>query len=359
MNGQADTGRNDYLDYLKGLLIFLVVYGHTIQFLVYKNSEDFWFDPAFQFIYMFHMPLFMAVSGFVSFGSIARNTVFETIKKRFLQLIVPIFCWEIIYETVVVFAAVAADRIALDRALVVLPRLILKATVDGFWFLQCVFFSSVAVAVLRLMALDRALVFIALCISILFLPDMYVIDPMFRYTFPFFCMGYALAKWRNDVLPLQVAPWWLLPGIAASLACYAVWTRESYVYITGMELAGRNLIEVPFRYVSGAVVSAAFLVLTSMIYRFFRSKTLTALGRASMSIYILQSFFFVVVSGFAPVSKHHVLWSLTAAPVLAILIVLFLRYFGMAVGRFSIPAKLLLGDYKKRMKVQQQTATEV
>ncbi|NTW66400.1 MAG: acyltransferase family protein, partial [Nitrospirae bacterium] len=234
MNVQTDTGRNDYLDYLKGILILLVVYGHAIQFLVYGRIEEFWYDPAYKFIYIFHMPLFMGVSGFVSYGSMGRNTPVDIIKKRFLQLIVPIFCWAIIFESHRVFSAVAADRIGMDQALTVLPRLIFKATIDGFWFLQCVFFSSVIVIVLRLIKLDRAAAFAVLCMAILFLPDMYVLDHMFRYTFPFFCAGYALAKWRNDILPLQVSPYWLLPGLAVSLVSYAMWTKESYVYITGM-----------------------------------------------------------------------------------------------------------------------------
>jgi len=358
MNVRTDTERNDYLDYLKGILIVLVVYGHTIQFLVYKHSEEFWYDPAFKFIYIFHMPLFMAVSGFVSYGSLGRNAAFETIKRRFLQLIVPIFCWEILYESIVVFAAVAADRIGMVRALTVLPRLVLEATIDGFWFLQCVFFSTVIVAVLRWIKLDHAAVFAVLCVAMLFLPDMYVLDHMFRYTFPFFCVGYTLAKGRSDMLPLKASPFWLLPGLAVSLMSYAIWTKESYVYVTAMELTGVNLFEVPFRYVSGAAVSAAFLVLTSLIYKKYSSTILTALGRASMSIYILQTFFFVIASGFAPVSENRVLFSLTVAPVLAVLIALFLYALTLGIRRLSLARKLLLGEYTERTRTRRQAVAD-
>jgi len=358
MNVRTDTSRNEYLDYLKGILILLVVYGHTIQFLVYKHSEEFWYDPAFKFIYIFHMPLFMAVSGFVSYGSLGRSTALETIRKRFLQLIVPIFCWEILYESIVVFVAVAADRIGMVRALTVLPRLILEATIDGFWFLQCVFFATVIAAVLRLIKLDHAAAFAVLCVAMLFLPDMYVLDHMFRYTFPFFCVGYSLAKWRTNILPLQVSPYWLLPGLAVSLVSYAMWTKESYVYVTAMELTGVNLFEIPFRYVSGVAVSAAFLVLTSLIYKKYNSKTLTALGRASMSIYILQTFFFVIASGFAPVPENRVLLSLTIAPVLAFLIALFLYALTLGIRRFSLSRKLLLGDYTEGTGTSRQTVAE-
>jgi fucose 4-O-acetylase-like acetyltransferase len=244
------------------------------------------------------------------------------------------------------------------RALTVLPRLILEASIDGFWFLQCVFFSTVIVAALRRIKLDHAAAFAVLCVAMLFLPDMYVLDHMFRYTFPFFCAGYSLAKGRSDILPLKVAPFWLLPGLAVSLISYAMWTKESYVYITAMELTGVNLFEVPFRYVSGAAVSAAFLVLTSLIYKKYSSKILTALGRASMSIYILQTFFFVIASGFAPVSESRVLLSLTAAPVPAFLIALFLYALTLGIRRFSLTRKLLLGDYTERTRTSRQAVAE-
>jgi fucose 4-O-acetylase-like acetyltransferase len=239
-----------------------------------------------------------------------------------------------------------------------LPGLFLYLTVDSFWFLQSVFFSSVIVAVLRLIKLDHAAAFAVISIVMLFLPDMYVLDHMFRYTFPFFCMGYSLAKWRNDILPLHISPYWILPCLAAFLVAYAMWTKESYVYVTGMELTGGNLFNVLFRYVSGAAVSAAFLVLTSLIYQYFNSKTLGALGRASMSIYILQTFFFIIANRFAPIYNNPVLLSLTVAPVLSFLIGIFLYYLALGIRRFSLPKKLLLGDFKQRTRTHRHAVAD-
>jgi fucose 4-O-acetylase-like acetyltransferase len=53
-----------FVDILRGWLILLVTYGHTIQ-AIYGGRETVFSDPVFQTIYMFHMPLFMAISGFV------------------------------------------------------------------------------------------------------------------------------------------------------------------------------------------------------------------------------------------------------------------------------------------------------
>ena len=65
--------RNEFLDFTKGVLIILVSIGHTVQYVIYHN-HDFWEDPIFKAIYLFHMPLFMAVAGYLSFQGIAQAT---------------------------------------------------------------------------------------------------------------------------------------------------------------------------------------------------------------------------------------------------------------------------------------------
>lgn len=52
-----------WLDNLKGVLIFLVVLGHCLQFTS-QNPDS---DLLFNFIYLFHMPLFMFLSGYACF----------------------------------------------------------------------------------------------------------------------------------------------------------------------------------------------------------------------------------------------------------------------------------------------------
>lgn len=54
------THRIDYLDTVKALAIFCVILGHSIQYFD-VSGELKW---MYSFIYSFHMPLFMAVSGF-------------------------------------------------------------------------------------------------------------------------------------------------------------------------------------------------------------------------------------------------------------------------------------------------------
>ena len=84
-----------WADNMKGMLITLVVLGHAIQYTLLSGC---FYDHVWNYIYSFHMPAFMAVSGFLNYrpnkDMISRSSI---VYRRFLQLIVPFFLWELIY----------------------------------------------------------------------------------------------------------------------------------------------------------------------------------------------------------------------------------------------------------------------
>lgn len=64
---QKPMGRDISLDIAKGVLILLVVIGHGFQYAFgsnYGQSGLFFINPIYRAIYMFHMPLFMFISGY-------------------------------------------------------------------------------------------------------------------------------------------------------------------------------------------------------------------------------------------------------------------------------------------------------
>lgn len=115
------TLRFSYIDNLKGFLIILVVFGHCIQnFMPYYES-----NLLFRLIYSFHMPLFIFVSGFVSYKD---QLTWESVGKRFLQLMLPFFAW-----------AVVKALIKWDAGIILH---IIKHPDNGLWFLHTLFFIS-------------------------------------------------------------------------------------------------------------------------------------------------------------------------------------------------------------------------
>ena len=63
VNCKSVTDRNPFWDSLKYLLIFTVVYGHMIETCVDNNRFN---QTMYNFIYLFHMPLFVLISGHFS-----------------------------------------------------------------------------------------------------------------------------------------------------------------------------------------------------------------------------------------------------------------------------------------------------
>ena len=85
-----------YIDNTKGFAILLVVLGHIVQFMYAPG--DYHQNVVFRYIYSFHMPLFFILSGMVTkiIPPSSLKIVYEKLRKRFLQLIVPFFTWGII-----------------------------------------------------------------------------------------------------------------------------------------------------------------------------------------------------------------------------------------------------------------------
>lgn len=91
MTEVSDSKRVHLLDNLKGLLIFLVVLGHSLE--PYK-SDYFLLHALYMFIYLFHMPAFVFISGYFSKDlDKSRNSAF---KNFFIPFVVFNVFWNIL-----------------------------------------------------------------------------------------------------------------------------------------------------------------------------------------------------------------------------------------------------------------------
>ncbi len=76
--------RNQYVDSLKGLCIFLVIFGHCLQYgsgAVFLSDGEYWENLGMKFIYSFHMPLFMAISGYLFAFSLSKYGPVEVCRR--------------------------------------------------------------------------------------------------------------------------------------------------------------------------------------------------------------------------------------------------------------------------------------
>ena len=136
MNNAKKNKRIAWLDFVKLMAIYLVLYGHSLQYL--KTDIDPHYNYMWLFIYSFHMPLFMLISGYFSYGII--NDKFLTlIKKKTIQFIVPCLIWGGIWyilKIVFVYNDVSDVKINVIQDLKWL-------TMDVLWFLKSLFLCIV------------------------------------------------------------------------------------------------------------------------------------------------------------------------------------------------------------------------
>lgn len=95
-----NKSRDSYFDNAKFLLIFLVVFGHILRSFI--NDNEFMLY-LYKFIYTFHMPAFILVSGYFAKGFKRSGYV----KKLAVKLIIPYLIFQSIYS---VFYYVVQDE---------------------------------------------------------------------------------------------------------------------------------------------------------------------------------------------------------------------------------------------------------
>jgi fucose 4-O-acetylase-like acetyltransferase len=347
MDEKSSRSRNNYLDYLKGLLILFVVYGHTIQYIVFRdNGELFFNDPIFKVIYIFHMPLFMAVSGFVSFYSIQNNTLLKTIAKRSRQLIIPIICWAVISKSVSYFVtSIYLKTSTGTESILTFSKLVFFEILGSFWFLWAVFASTVIVAILKRFNADRILFLALMSILVLLFPNFNNIY-LLKYTFPFFCAGYWLSKNSDVYLSMKIDTKRICLGLLFSLVCFLLWNKETYIYISFMNFNEANYLNIIVMYISGFILSSTFVIISfSVLYKKFKYSLISELGKNSLAIYIVQTYIFIIVG----TTRLNVGASATVilfiSPFLAVSICLLTHYFTRFLCKYAIPSQLLFGRF--------------
>lgn len=87
----ASHGRNLYIDNVKAILIFLVVFGHFIEMNI---RNDIALKSIWIFIYFFHMPMFALVSGMFSKTSLNEKQSTQLLRK----IVIPLFAFQLLYE---------------------------------------------------------------------------------------------------------------------------------------------------------------------------------------------------------------------------------------------------------------------
>lgn len=137
--------RHPWIDYARGICIILVSYRHFFSGMLNDELQQSDY-PVLSYIniffFSFRMPLFFIVSGIFFRVSMGRKGVGNYVKNRFQTIFYPLLVWGILHITLQLLFSdyVHAAREPIDYLrLIYYPR-----AVDQFWYLNALFFVSVA-----------------------------------------------------------------------------------------------------------------------------------------------------------------------------------------------------------------------
>lgn len=277
--------RNETIDVIKGSLVFLVVWGHAIQFgFGFEYGENYYCldDEFYRLIYSFHMPLFMAISGFLFHYSLGKGFI-HIIKNKLSGILVPYLCY-------CTFLAIISLSLWKDNYLY-----LLNIYANGFWFLTSVLLNMFIVGVIscaiKLKLLRDIILFIVL-LSVLLIPEDYLYNTH-AYVMSAFVFGY----WANEYkLSFTVKRWMLIPAIIFLAITPLLFEKEYFVYTSGVSITdwggqfsvSQLKIDV-IRWIFAFVNSICFMVLIVFVRWPLNIKLmLSRLSKYSIGIYCLS-----------------------------------------------------------------------
>lgn len=190
-----------WADSLKGWLMLLVILGHAIQSTLGADCDN---SHLWNLIYSFHMPAFMAVSGWLAYRTLSSYKLancdwggyLNSCKRRSCQLLIPYFVW-----TVVSFLTRGEYTLQKAGEMLLYPD-------RSFWFLWVLFWICVIFNLAQLVAsklkVNEMVLILGTCLllfGVMVVMEIRVLGFQFlAYYFLFYTLGYCLHKYEETPL---------------------------------------------------------------------------------------------------------------------------------------------------------------
>lgn len=314
--------------------MFLCVWMHVVQF-VGKESFD---NELFVFIYSFHMPLFMIISGYLFFKKI-NNGIIENTIQGLKRYILPNICWGIIFLILFDYSDISIGSI------LNLPLLC--------WFLVALFFSQLVFSVSsRLFVRFPILCVCIISIVISLIPG----SEYCRYMVPFFGLGILTAKY--SVFDKIVANRYLAYSVILITILFQIfWKPEYTIYITS--LPNINCIFDVFKWKAFAMRIAIGTLMTYTLYTvinrcqcsFPLKKEIVNISIDSLGIYIIHQTLLTHIETYLPKMEASGFCLDLICLVITIPFIILIQLIIKLIRRNSIASLLLLGVEKRYNEV--------
>ncbi len=265
--------RNGKIDFLKGILIWSVVFGHCINSLLQGTGYHNELHVALR---TFDMPMFMLISGFLLQGSLKRHNVWQLLANRTTGIVIPALLW-------------------IGVSIVICHP-------NNYYFLWAIYGSTVTMVIIQKTLNNKLLQIISVIIITIGLHTTNVRLMNIPFLLPFFAVGYYLPKLEtNNKI-----------GLTTSLLFIAMlffWKTDYTIWNIGANIFHEPSKMIPiisFRFIIGLIGIIAVTWLLSKIYDKTTNgpltQTITGIGRETLSIYLIQ--YIIVEVGIRELIKH-------------------------------------------------------
>lgn len=220
------------MDLMKGIAAVLVLIGHSIQ---YSPIDEKITNELFAFVYSFHMPLFILLSGYCArFG--AKKSAFEILVKRNICLSLPILVWGT--ENYIYTMMQQGNSLVLTMENI--QNWIISITRGGFWFLYvAIFCNTIGFVVIRQTKHKAILLGCGTWLALLLLSELDPCFSKFAFLWPYYFLGIYLSKIKSEFEKEYNIILAILSFVFPLFLLY--YNQDCYIYTTGIGLSNSTL----------------------------------------------------------------------------------------------------------------------
>jgi len=338
-------GRIHHIDALKGFVIILIVWGHTIQFD--PNNLN---NMYLSFPYPTVIPLFMLLSGF-GISRQLNSTFLNYMKKNAVRLMVPFFVWYLIYFIYLSFQK--------DVNLFSHLYLIIESPANGLWFLWVLFWSSLLLfAALKIaryrnwLQWENYFVVAAILLSKISSSGFFGFTEIKAY-FVYYAAGFFIHKYFDVLADKRNIFYAISIVVFPILICF--WQHEqlptfhpALLQLVHNEKIARLIVSI-YKYVVAISGMVFFSFVMERINKTWFYFFLCWIGTMTLDIYVCQQYFIFFgesslfqLLGLCPFTFGNSVWQYIAATVVSLTCALALTL--LLMKRFKITRLLLLGQ---------------
>ncbi|MGM0603842.1 MAG: acyltransferase family protein [Bacillota bacterium] len=283
-----------FYDNAKFILIFLVLVGHFIEFLLPEHRLA---RTLYIFIYTFHMPAFIFISGF-----------FTNIKQKFniylykniKRLLVPYIIFQLFYKVFYSIIYYQPFELEINRPFWIL------------WFLLSLFFWRLGLYLISRLNFSKRFVFIFFVTAALTLGFFNEFSRLYSASrtvvfYPFFLLGYYFKQYSSKNKVIDIAK---KSSYKLGILIFVIQIIIIYYFLHNIDL---EILygALPYQFVETKILSPLFARILFLIIGFFNififfsliSKNnivISSRGARSINPYLLHGFIVIMIEKYQP-----------------------------------------------------------